>query len=158
MVENNLTLQRTRISGVVLIHDLWDSIDKREHPLAGGDCLLDLGVHSSQILDRPHQKGDVGDKCHDTAYSQAANLSLQAAVPDYGTQGEGTYHLHAGQKQCRQPGCPVAGAVHLTGQMAELSQVRLFSSKSFHHTHAGDVFIIRTCDLGVKFTRLSEFY
>jgi hypothetical protein len=57
-------------------------VEQREDALGGGDGVLNFGEDARQVLDRPHHKGDVGDKGLDAADGHAAVLRLQAAVPD----------------------------------------------------------------------------
>ncbi len=76
--------------------------------------MLHFGVDAGQVLDRPEHKRDVGDKRLDAADRHAAQLGLQAAVPDDATHGHRADELYRRQKQGREPGRPVGRAVHLT--------------------------------------------
>ena len=84
-------------------------------------------------------------------------LRLQAAIPDDGAQCNGADDLHGRQEEGRQPGCAVAGAVHLSGQLAEFAHVFVFTSQGFDHPHTGDVFVVCAGDLRIELAHLAIF-
>jgi len=155
--ENDLAFQAAGIISVRAVAHIGDGINQREHTLGGGDRLLHFSVNAGNILDRPHHKRDVGDESLDTANGHPGHHSRLPAVVDHSADRKGGDDLHGGQEKGGKPGCPVTGAVHLAGKHAEFRHIFVFSPQGFHNSHPGDVFVIRSGDLGVQRAHAAVF-